>query len=211
MVKFLGELELVEVKVEDHSADMTFLYEELGEIREVRWYIDRYEDKKWVKSDEQREKFENNCESILKIAPDKIEDAVGNKYAVWEGEKYCYLWEPQEIEKFEADMVGQILNAEIVEINEYEAVIQIKLNYEDKIYQSKMNFGKWIQAMKKSLPDPQKKQRQLEKFEEKFHVPFDEKDSLIGTSVMIEVKKNNMDSTGKNPTYIEIKALPKKK
>lgn len=211
MVKFLGELELVEVKVEDHSADMTFLYEELGEIREVRWYIDRYEEKKWVKSDEQREKFENNCESILKIAPDKIEDAVGNKYSVWEGEKYCYLWEPQEIEKFEADMVGQILNAEIVEINEYEAVIQIKLNYEDKIYQSKMNFGKWIQAMKKSLPDPQKKQRQLEKFEEKFHVPFDEKDSLIGTSVMIEVKKNNMDSTGKNPTYIEIKALPKKK
>ena len=49
----------------------------------------------------------------------------------------------------------------------------------------------------------------MDKFKDKYGVPFSEKDSLVGKDIMFEVKKNNMDSTGKNPTYIETKAFPK--
>ena len=51
-----------------------------------------------------------------------------------------------------------------------------------------MTFGTFFKATKEWYQDPVKKEQQYRKFEEKFHVPVEEKDSLIGHPLMVEVK-----------------------
>ena len=106
-------------------------------------------------------------------------------------------------------MIGQIVQAELVEINVYDANAQMVFDYSGDQYISNINWGQYVQSLKKSLPNPLKKTKQLAKFQTKFHVPFENRDELIGKKFMLEVKANNLDTTGKNPTYIDVKALPR--
>jgi hypothetical protein len=211
MAKYLGKLELLEVNEEEFTTTFTFLYAEFGEIREVTWFIGLYDKntKKWKKDDNQADKYVNNVAEILNSTPAHLQDLIGQSFDVWDGEKFSYLWEPVEISKFDADEAGQIYNATIVAVDEYEAKAVIRVQLGEKMYVSNLNWGKWVQSLNKSLPDPHKKQKQLEKFKKKFHVDFDNRESLIGKNVMIEVEENTFDSTGSNPTYITVKALPK--
>jgi len=211
MAKYLGKLELLEVNEEEFTTTFTFLYAEYGEIREVTWFIGLYDKntKKWKKDDTQADKYVNNIAEILNSTPAHLQDLIGQSFDVWDGEKFSYLWEPMEISKFGADDIEQIYNATIVAIEEYEAKGVIRVQVGDKIYSSNMNWGKWVESLGKSLPDPHKKQKQLEKFKKKFHVDFNDRESLIGKNVMIEVEANTFDRTGENPTYITVKALPK--
>lgn len=211
MAKYLGKLELLEVNEEEFTTTFTFLYAEFGEIREVTWFIGLYDKntKKWKKDDNQADKYVNNVAEILNSTPAHLQDLIGQSFDVWDGEKFSYLWEPVEISKFDADEAGQIYNATIVAVDEYEAKAVIRVQVGEKMYVSNLNWGKWVQSLNKSLPDPHKKSKQLEKFKKKFHVDFDNRESLIGKNVMIEVEENTFDSTGSNPTYITVKALPK--
>lgn len=209
MSEHLGQLELVAVDTKDSGIELTFLNGE--SIRTVKLNKQSYNSatKKWENSEEQSEKFANNIREYLHVEPENVMEAIGQKFDVWETENFCALWEIKTLAKFPADWAGQILTAEIVDIKEYDAKAVIVLSFEGKEYGSNINYGSYVASMKKSLVDPQKKKSQMEKFEEKFMVPFSERETLIGKDVMIEVKKNNMDSTGNNPTYIEVKALPK--
>lgn len=211
MTRYLGKLELLEVNEEEFTTTFTFLYEEYGEIREVTWFIGLYDKntKKWKKDETQADKYETNVREILECTPYELQNLIGQKFDVWDGEKFSYLWEPLEICKFDEDDIDQIFNATIVAIEEYEAKGVIRVKIGEKIYSSNLNWGKWVQSLNKSLPDPHKKNKQLEKFKKKFHVDFEDRASLIGKNVMIEVEANTFDSTGTNPTFITVKALPK--
>lgn len=209
MSEYLGKLELVAVDTKDSGVELTFLNGE--SIRTVKLNRKAYDSasNKWVESEEQAEKFNNNIREYLHVTPDTIMEAVGQKFDVWEAENFCALWEIKTLEKFPADWVGQILTGEIAEIREYDSKAQIIINFEGKEYGSNINYGSYVASLKKSLVDPQKKKQQMKKFEEKYGVTFENREELIGRDIMFEVKKNNMDSTGKNPTYIETKAFPK--
>lgn len=209
MSEYLGKLELVAVDTKDAGVELTFLNGD--SIRTVKLNRKKYDSasNKWNDDPEQAEKFEKNIQEYLGVTPQTITEAIGQKFDVWEAEKFCAIWEIKTLEKFPADWVGQILTGEIAEIREYDAKAQIIINFEGKEYGSNINYGSYVAALGKSLVDPQKKKSQMDKFKDKYGVPFSEKDSLVGKDIMFEVKKNNMDSTGKNPTYIETKAFPK--
>lgn len=209
MSEYLGKLELVAVDTKDSGVELTFLNGE--SIRTVKLNRKAYDSasNKWVESEEQAEKFDQNIRQYLQVTPETIMTAVGQKFDVWEAENFCALWEIKTLEKFPADWVGQILTGEIAEIREYDSKAQIIINFEGKEYGSNINYGSYVASLKKSLVDPQKKKQQMKKFEEKYGVTFENREELIGRDIMFEVKKNNMDSTGKNPTYIETKAFPK--
>lgn len=213
MAENLGKLQIVEIEDKEDALTLTFFHESAGEVRQVKLKKQRYDEatKKNVPDEEQYERYINNLKELLGVSEDEIETLIGLSFEVWESENYCSLYEPKTLAKFGEEEIGQIYTAEIEEIRVYDAKAQIILGYDGKRYGSNINWGNYVEALKKSLPNPQKKHKQLEKFEKNYHVKFEDRETLIGTDVMIEVKRNNMDSTGKNPTYIEVKALPKPK
>lgn len=212
--ELLGQLEIIDYKLEDMSLELVFLLPEKEEIREVKLYKGVFDRKtqKWSKEEAQAEKFKNNLKTYLGVTEAKIESILGKKVDVWQSDNgYCYLWEPEDIQRFDLDYCNQVLRAFVKDVVEYDAKLVIKLDIDGETYASNMSYGKWVAAQKKSFPNPIQKKKQIEKFEEKFQISWEEKESLVGTEVFVTVKKNNLDTTGKNPTFIEINALPKKK
>lgn len=208
MIK-LEQLAVVEVTIEDSKATLVFLDTEAGEIREVNFNKKSYdkETQKFVADPEKAAKVDAQVLELLGLAFDDLEQAVGQKHDVYCYEKFNSLVESniREVAKFEGDMVGQILNGEIVEVAIEKEGIRIYVDYEGDTYRSNMSYTKQIGGQ--YYPDPQKKLKQIGKFEEKFGVPAGQGEQLVGKTVMFEVKK----FAGNNAIYIEIKPFPKKK
>jgi hypothetical protein len=103
-------------------------------------------------------------------------------------------------------MVGQIYQTEVKEITVDDYFIKIRYEIEGKTYESKMSFGVCMKESKEWYQDPVKKESQYQRFLEKYHVPVEEKDKLIGHPLMVEVK-----SAFGNNYYGDIKKFPTKK
>jgi hypothetical protein len=208
-MKVIENVELVEVKIEDAKATLTFLDAEAGEIREVNFNKKVYDkdNKKFVPDADKAAQVEEWSQQFFGLAFDDLEQAVGQRHTVYCYEKFNSMFESniREVAKFDADYVGQILNGEIVEVAVESEGIRIYVDYEGQTYRSNMGYTKQVAGQ--YYPDPQKKIKQLNKFEEKFHVKAEDGAALVGKTVMFEVKK----FAGNNAIYIEIKPFPKKK
>lgn len=207
-MELLKDLELVEVAIDDGKAVLTFLDEEHGEIREVNFNKKIYDsDKnKWVEDAAKAEKVEKRSKEYFNLSFDELGKAVGERHNIYAYEKFNSLWEVEQIEKFDKEMLGQIIETQIKEIEDDGKAIRVKFEYEGKLYESKMSYADYMETRKQWFVNPQKKTKQFAKFESKFHVPFEEKETLIGKSIMVEVKQ----AFGKF-VYAEVKPLPKPK
>lgn len=207
-MELLENLELVDVTTKDDKAILTFLDEDKGEIREVNFNKNVYDEAtgQFVHNDEKAAKVEEWCETYFDLTFDTLSQAVGVRKDVYAYDRFNSLWESEQIEKFDKDMVGHILGTEIKDISEDNVGIHIKFNYEGTTYQSNMNYSEYLEDKKMWFVNPQKKRKQYQKFEEKFHVRPEDKDELVGQKIMVEVKI----AFGKF-VYSEIKPLPKKK
>lgn len=207
-MQLLEQLELMEVVYEDNNnkAVLTFLDRDAGEIREVNFNKKIYENDKYVENKEKAEKVEKWCKDIFDLTFDNLTKAIGEKHDIYAYDNFNSLFEVDIVEKFSKDMVGQIIDTEIKEIIIDDQAIKIRFDYEDKTYESRMGYAKYLEDIKTWFVDPQKKKKQYEKFIEKFGVPCEEKDSLIGQRIMVEVK-----IAFNKFVYNEIKPLPKKK
>lgn len=205
-MELLKDLELVEVVIHEGKATLSFLNCEKGEIETINFNKKVYDDGKFVDNEEKAEKVEQWCQEYFNLSFDELGKAVGMKKDVYAYDNFSSLWEVEQIEKFDKDAVGQIFQAEIKNIEDDGKGIRIKFEYDGKIYESKMMYADYMEDMKKWIVNRLKKKKQLMKFEEKYHVPVDKCNDLIGKSVMVEVKK----AFGKH-IYAEIKPLPKPK
>lgn len=207
-MELLKELELVEVSVEDGKAELTFLDEENMEIRKVNINKKKYDNdkNKWVEDEEKAEKAEKIAQDEFGMSFNDLEDVVGQTKDIYAYDKFNSLFEVQMIEKFDVDQEGLIFQTEIAEITEDNVGIHIRFEYEGTKYESKMTYSTYLEAKKQFIVDPIKKQKQYEKFESKFNKPIEEKESLIGENITVEVKV----AFGKY-AYAEIKNIPKKK
>jgi len=207
-MELLKELELMEVAINDGTATMTFLDAERGEIREVFFRKNKYDrDKnKFVPDEEQAKRVEEWSQEYFGFSFDDLGKAQGQKKDIYVYDNFNSLWESKVIEKFNKDQEGEIFSTEITEIEDDGNAIHIRFENEGKTYQSNMCYSKYDEMRKQWFVNPQKKTKQYKKFEEKFHTPIQEKDSLIGTEIMVEVKV----AFGTN-AYAEIKKLPKPK
>lgn len=207
-MELLKNLELVEVSIKDGKATMVFLDEERGEVREVNFNKNVYDRDKntWVESEEKAEKVEQWCQEHFKLSFDDLGKAVGARKDIYAYDRFNSLWEVEQINKFDKDMVGQILTATITSIEDDGQGIRIKFEYDGNTYESKMNYSDYIEARGEWFLNRQKQKRQYERFEKKFHVPIKEKDKLVGKEIMVEVKL----AFGKFITN-DIKDLPKPK
>ncbi|MCV2520384.1 hypothetical protein QQG09_08325 [Melissococcus plutonius] len=206
-MELLKDLELMEVAINDGTATLTFLDAEKGEIREVFFRKNKYDrDKnKFVPDEKQAEQAEAWSQEYFGLKFDDLGKAVGQVKDVYAYDNFNSLWESTVVEKFTKDQTGEIFSTEIKEIEDDGNAIHIRFDYNGKTYQSNMGYSKYDENRKQWFVNPQKKQKQYKKFEEKFYVPIENKDELTGKEIMVEVKV----AFGTN-TYAEIKKLPKK-
>lgn len=208
MTKLLEQAELVEVKLEDAKATLVFLDVEQGEIREVNFNKKSYDATKgeWVADTEKAQKVEDWCQEYFGLTFDRLSEAVGQRKDVYCYEKFNSLFEVKMVAKFGEDMVGQILNVEVSEVVDDGQAVKIRFAYDGDTYESKMGYSTFLEAKNEWFVNPQKRETQYQKFEDKFHINILDKDELVGKTVMVEVKK----AMGKF-VYNEIKPFPKKK
>lgn len=206
-MELLKDLELMEVAINDGTATLTFLDAEKGEIREVFFRKNKYDrDKnKFVPDEEQAKRVEEWSQEYFGTSFDDLGKAVNQRKDVYAYPNFNSLWESMVIEKFTKDQEGEIFSTEIKEIEDDGNAIHIRFDYDGKTYQSNMGYSKYNETRKQWFVNPQKKQKQYQKFEEKFYVEIGDKDQLIGREIMVEVKV----AFGTN-AYAEIKKLPKK-
>ena len=201
-------LQLVSVEYESNrqKAVMTFLDKERRQIRVVNFNRQVYADGKYIDDAEKAAKVDQWCADFFQCGFDDLPNCVGQTKDVYCYEKFNSLWEVEQIEKFTVDMVGQIYQTEVKEITVDDYFIKIRYEIEGKTYESKMSFGVYMKESKEWYQDPVKKESQYQRFLEKYHVPVEEKDKLIGHPLMVEVK-----SAFGNNYYGDIKKFPTKK
>ena len=202
------QLELVDVEYDGKKAVMTFLDKERSEVRIVNFNKQIYDDKtsKYIDDEEKENKVEEWCQTYFSTTFDELASAIGSFHDVYVYDKFNSLWESQQIEKFTKEQLGKIYQTEIKEIVQDNFSIRIRYDIDGNIYESKMTYGEYIESMKQWFVDPQKKTQVLEKFKQKFNVPVEQKDELIGTPLIVEVK-----CAFKKYYYGDIKPFPTKK
>ena len=200
-------LELVNVDYENNNqkAVMTFLDKERSEVRTVNFNRQIYQNGKYVNDDKKAEKVDQWCSNIFGCKFDELPSCIGKKYDIYEYDNFNALFEVQIVEKFTKDQVGQIYQTKIDEILLDDYFIKIHYTIDGKTYESKQTFGTYIEGMKSWFVDPQKKEKEFEKFRNKYHAPVEKRDKLIGHPIMVEVKSAFGDHF-----YGDIKKFPAK-
>lgn len=206
-MELLTNLPIVDVQIEDGKAVVTFVDQEKGEIREVNFNKKKYDQSanKFVDDDEQATKTEEKVQRLFGLDFDQLGQAIGQTYDIYAYDTFNSLEPVSVVEKFDKDMIGQIIQTEVSEVAVDKVGLHIKFDYEGKTYQSNQNYAKYMEGTGEWFTDPQKRKKQEAKFEEKFQIPVADKDELVGKSIMVEVKS----AFGK--PYAEVKAFPKKK
>jgi hypothetical protein len=210
MNEVLTGLELVDVNFEDNNQKcvLTFLDESKGEIREVNFNRQSYDDtsKKFIPDAEKAKQVDEWCEEYFQTPFEELAQCIGDKKDIFCYDRFNSLWPVKMIQKFDEDMVGQVFETECTHAEDDGKKISIQFEYDGELYESKMQYAEYLDARKEWFINPQKRKKQYEKFEEKFGFAVDKIEQLIGKTIMIEVKK----AMGKW-VYNEVKPFPKKK
>lgn len=206
-MELLEKLEVVSVEIEDGKAVVTFVDKERGEIREINLQKKRYDQdaNKFVEDEETATKAEEKAQRLFGVPFDSLGQVIGETHDVYAYDNFNSLEPVTVVEKFDKEMVGQIIQTEVTAVEEDKVGLHIKFEDDGKTYQSNMNYAKYMEGTGEWFTDPQKRKKQEAKFESKFHIPVSQKDDLVGKSIMVEVK----EAFGK--PYAEVKAFPKKK
>lgn len=196
------QLDCVSVSNENDKITFIFLDTKAGEIHNVVWRKQRFNRQTQEYEDDpaKMEKLREWSDKYFGLELENITDAVGSKMDIYAYDTFDSLWECDKRFDPKKD-VNQIINTEIRSIDLTNEGIVIHYQWNGDTYASNMKFTESFDGV--FYPNPQKRARQLRKFEEKFGVPIEEKDTLIGQQIMVEVKKIGQFAYG------DIKALPK--
>ena len=184
--------ELIEVAYENEGkkAILTFLDEENGEVLEVNFNKQGWDNGKFVDDPEKAEKVDNWCQEYFETEFSKLTQKIGVKKDVYHYDNFNSLWESEFAEKFTEDMVGDILQATITDITDNGNMIIIQYTEKEvgTLYKSNMSYSKYLEQRKEWFVDPVKKEKVYDKFKKKFGVDVTESDTIVGKEIMVEVK-----------------------
>ena len=194
------EATLIEVEYKEKAAIMTFLDEINGEIREVKFNKQKWDNGSFVDDEEKATMVEEWCQKYFGTTFENLKDNIGEVKEI-----YCYdgfnsLWEAEQVSKFNKERVGEIITTKIKDIKDDGKGIHIYFEDDGNTYESKMMYSKYVEARKEWFVDPQKKEKRYEDFKKKFGVSIENASEIIDKDIMVEVKL----AMGKFP-YAEIK------
>lgn len=181
--EILKDLELVDVIESEDRYSLNFLEPTYQEIHEVIWNKKSYdrENQEWIDSPDQLVKIANYSKEYLGFDLSEIQKAVGQKHDIYSYETYESLWETDR-RFYKEDVSDKLRTGIIKSIERTLDGITIRFSYDGGTYRSNMKF------LKDGRRDAQKRKKQLRVFEDKFGVPIDKKDELIGSKVIFKVK-----------------------
>lgn len=207
-MKKLENLELIDVRYENDNqkAVIVFLDDEAGEIREVNFNKQIYDNGNFIDDEEKAEKVEVWAKELFGLTFDTLSKAIGETKTVYAYDNFNSLFEVEIISKFEDDMVGQLMEVEITNVIDDGIALRMRFQVDAKTYESKMSYADYVESRKEWFINPQKRTKQYDRFETKFGIKAENAEELIGKTVMIEIKK----AMGKW-VYTEIKPFPKNK
>lgn len=190
MTDLRKDCELVEVVYQNDNkkAVMTFLDVENGQVLEVNFNKQVYDDGKFVDDKEKEERVKEWCKEYFDTTFDKLGSVTGVKKDVYVYEKFNSLWETKETVKFTKEHVGKFFETKISRVVNDGKGIRIFFEHEDKEYESKMMYADYIQNLGQWFENPQKKSAQYAKFKDKFGVEVDKADEIVDKDIMVEVK-----------------------
>lgn len=184
------DCELVEVTYQNEKkkAVLTFLDRENGQILEVNFNKQVYDNGSFVDDKEKAEKVEEWCKEYFDTTFDKLSSRIGDVKDVYNYENFNSLWEVTVVKKFDKEDKGKIFETNIERIEDNGKGIHIYFKYNDEEYVSKMMYAQYLEHTQEWFENPVKKNQQFTKFEEKFGVSVENADEIIGKSIMVEVK-----------------------
>ena len=196
------DLELVEVAYDNNGkkAILRFLDIENAELLEVNFNKQIYENGEFIDDEKKEGQVEERCKEYFDSRFDELRTKVGVKKDVYKYGQFNSLWEVNIINKFDKKDKGKIFQSEIKEVVDTGQRISVKFEYEGKTYEKKFQYSDYVESLEKWFVNPQKKNKQYERFEELFGVSVEEADKILGKPIMVEVKI----AYGKYP-YADIK------
>lgn len=205
------KMECVEVEYSNqgNKCTLSFYDTETGELREVSYNLQKYnaDKKKFYDDAEQKARVEKQIAGDTGLTFDTLDEMKDKTdVSVYCYDKFASLHHVDMVDKFTVEDKGDIFTTPIKDIFDDGKAIKIRYEHDDKLYESKMAYAKYIAAKKIWAVDPVRRTAQYENFEKKFLVPFAEKDSLIGKTITVEVRL----ASDKWP-YGEIKQMRAKK
>lgn len=187
------KLALIEVEYQNDNkkAVLTFLDEENGQVLEVNFNKQAYDTvaKQFVDDAEKASKVDDWCYTYFDTTFDKLNQAVGQKKDVYKYDSFNSLWESDYAQKFDSEDVGKVFTAILKNIKDDGIAIVIEYEIDNILYSSKMTYAKYVENLKKWFEDPIRKEKQFEKFKNKFGVPVEDADQILEKEIMVEVKK----------------------
>lgn len=196
------DCELVEVvyKNDDKKAVLTFLDEEQGQVLEVNFNRQSYDDGEFIDDPDKAAKVDEWCKEHFDTTYDDLSSKVGVKKDIYVYDRFNSLWESSETKKFAVTDKGMVFQTDIKRIVDDGFGIHIYFDYEGEEYESKMMYSDYIENLRKWFVNPQKQKKKLENFKRLFGVDIEDAEKIIGKEILVEVKV-----AFKKHAYCEIK------
>lgn len=196
------DCELVEVvyKNDDKKAVLTFLDEEQGQVLEVNFNRQAYDDGEFIDDPDKAAKVDEWCKEHFNTTYDDLTSVVGVKKDIYVYDRFNSLWESSETKKFAVTDKGMVFQTDIKRIVDDGFGIHIYFDYEGEEYESKMMYSDYIENLRKWFVNPQKRNKKLENFKRLFGVDIEDAEKIIGKEILVEVKV-----AFKKHAYCEIK------
>ena len=116
MAEILNNLEMVDVQYEDNNqkAVLVFLDESRGEIREVNFNRNKYDEttKKYLPDAEKAAEVDEWCAEYFQTPFEELAQCIGDRKDIYCYDRFNSLWEVKMLSKFDDEMVGQIFEVE---------------------------------------------------------------------------------------------------
>lgn len=201
------DLILEEILEDENEITLVFVDSDKSEVHDIKWRKKRWDKTKkvFVEDENQLKNTERLCEKFLGLPLSDIQDAEGQAHTVYQYDTYESLEESDA--KFDVDMVGELIQTKIESIHEednFGIIIRYQNpNDDNRVYRTNMKWTEW--RGNKYMVKPLLRSKRYRQFEDKFGVPFDEKDKLIGKDIKVLVKEIGGNAFG------DILPFPKKK
>lgn len=204
------ELMLLQFENDGTTLKLQFTPEDFSAIYDVAlWQKDWDADKKKaVANEETYTKYLENLQEYLGVKDDEeetLQALVGKMFSLYDDDGKMTFWEPLTLAKAPEDEVGALWQCKVVDIREYDTMIQVILETDEMPNEQlgvKFNWGTWIRAKGISIPNPARKIKTAERFFNLTGLDIVNAKDLIGREVMVEVKKNDLTGEG---TWLDLK------
>lgn len=174
---------------DDKKIELRFLDEENNEIYKVAYNKQKYSDGNYIDDPETAAKAEALLEEETGFDWNHIDGFEGEVRDIYFYGGFSKLHHVEMVEKFKKEQAGELFDTTIKEVKIDNFGIHILYDWDGDTYKSNMSYGDYENNGGKMLflVDPSKKARQKKAFEDKYGVPVELAESLVGKSIKVEV------------------------